>query len=100
MSVKHLLRNLSSTKPGGRTAAYSALTRVGTQTESQWITSISNNSYKAFGQKYFDDPVAFVWDCIIWDENEDEGPTDYQEEIMRQLVSQNRVCVRAPHGAG
>src|SRR5450755_1198515 len=47
--------------------------------------------------KYYDDPVGFAADCIDW---RDEGLTGYQQEIIGDLPSQKRICVRSPHGTG
>jgi sorbitol-specific phosphotransferase system component IIA len=47
--------------------------------------------------KYFNDPVAFLEDCIDW---KDDHRAPYQEEIMRDLITKGRVCVRGPHGLG
>lgn len=49
-------------------------------------------------EAYYDDPVEFVRDCIRFDP--DQGPTDYQERVMRTVVEKNRVCVRGPHSLG
>ena len=49
------------------------------------------------GHDYFDDPVAWVHDCIAWPEG--KGPTDYQEEILNAIVEHHKVAVRSLHGA-
>jgi hypothetical protein len=49
--------------------------------------------------RYMYDPVGFVRDCIEWRDN-DDGLTDYQEDIMRLLVEHHRLAVRGPHGLG
>lgn len=46
--------------------------------------------------RYGADPVAFVHDCIAWDEG--QRPTDYQDEILARGASEPRVAVRGPHG--
>lgn len=73
---------------------------VGKQTSSLWTDTISADEHRAFGEKYFDDPVGFVADCILWDKKKGEGPTRYQAEIMRALLENERACVRGPHGLG
>jgi hypothetical protein len=49
-------------------------------------------------RRYRDDPAAFVRDCIAW--RPGEGPTDYQVEILDQLVARRRAAVRGPHSLG
>jgi hypothetical protein len=49
-------------------------------------------------RRYRDDPAAFVRECITW--RPGEGPTDYQLEILDQLVARRRVAVRGPHSLG
>lgn len=46
--------------------------------------------------KYRHDLPGFARECIKWG---DGGPVDYQEEIWGQLEEQERISVRAPHGA-
>jgi hypothetical protein len=72
--------------------------RIRTQTGGLWTQSISVDLHQEFGQTYFDDPVGFVENCIIWGPG--EGATPYQKEIMRNLVENKRACVRGPHGLG
>jgi len=45
-----------------------------------------------------DDPVRFVLECFEW--REDEGPTPYQLEVLRELPERKRVALRGPHGLG
>ncbi len=47
---------------------------------------------------YAADPVAWMHDCIRWDD--DEGPADYQEATLAALPEYLRVAVRGPRGAG
>ena len=51
-----------------------------------------------FKRTYRDDPAGFVRDCFVWPI--DEGPADYQLEILSTLVEQKRIAVRSPHGVG
>ena len=46
---------------------------------------------------YMYDPVAWAYDMVNW---EDDGLTDYQEEILAAIPQYKRVCVRGPHGLG
>lgn len=78
----------------------SALDIVARQTSNFWTDSISEDKFRAFGERYFDDPVAFVEECFLWNEEEHEGPAPYQKEIMRALIDHERVCARGPHGLG
>jgi sorbitol-specific phosphotransferase system component IIA len=54
----------------------------------------SNNPFR---QKYFSNPIGFLEDCIIWKE---EKPAPYQKEIVSDLITKGRICVRGPHGLG
>ncbi len=49
-------------------------------------------------KKYWNDPVGWVRDCIHW--RDDEGPSDYQNDIMGHLPEERRVSARGPHGIG
>lgn len=49
--------------------------------------------------RYYNDPVAFAQDCIDWGEDND-GLTEYQCDILTQLVTNKREAVRGPHGLG
>lgn len=51
-----------------------------------------------FRAKYFDDPVAFVLDCIRFPAGEEPAP--YQLEALERLVSKKRYTIRGPHGLG
>lgn len=53
---------------------------------------------EAFKRRYQNDPGAFVCECFNW--SVDEGPADYQLEILSSLVESKRVAVRGPHGLG
>jgi len=55
-------------------------------------------TYRVFRLTYRDNPVAFVHDCFDWPDG--EGPTEYQDEILAELLIRKRVAVRSPHGAG
>ena len=55
-------------------------------------------SYRVFRLTYRDDPVAFVHDCIDWDEA--RGPALYQDEILGELPIRRRISARGPHGLG
>ena len=48
-------------------------------------------------RQYWNDPVAFVHDCIDW---RDQRPAPYQEEILSAIPQHKRVSVRGPHGLG
>jgi hypothetical protein len=49
--------------------------------------------------QYYNDPVAFAFDCIDWGPDND-GLTAYQCDILSQLVTNKRQAVRGPHGLG
>lgn len=65
-----------------------------------WTEGVSDDTFRAFGQRYFDDPAGFTEDCFLWDRERGEGPTKYQIEIQQALVEYERVCARGPHGLG
>jgi len=48
--------------------------------------------------RYRDDPVGFAQECILW--GPDEGLTEEQQGILRNLVVHGRVVVKGPHGLG
>lgn len=54
--------------------------------------------YRAFQKTYFNDPVAFAHDCI--DFRRGDGPTEYQDEIMGNLITYGREAARGMHGLG
>ena len=58
----------------------------------------TNPKYDQFKKTYWSDPVAFIHDCLNWREN--EKPTFYQDEIISELFTKKRECVRGPHGLG
>lgn len=49
--------------------------------------------------QYYDDPVAFAFDCIDWGDDND-GLTQYQCDILTTLQQKKREAVRGPHGLG
>jgi hypothetical protein len=49
-------------------------------------------------QLYFNDPVAFIHDCVAFKEG--EHLTAYQEEVISQLPLKKRVTQVGPHGLG
>jgi len=62
------------------------------------VTQKKNRKNSTFRATYRDDPVAFVHDCILW--NDDNKPAFYQDEILSYFPMNPRVCVRGPHGLG
>ena len=53
---------------------------------------------RTFTQQYYNDPVAWVHDCIQWPDG--AGPVFFQDEILAALPEHRRVSVRGPHGLG
>lgn len=53
-----------------------------------------------FKDRYFNDPVLFVNECIDWEKLKDKRPTFYQENALKTLQKNRRVAVRGPHGLG
>lgn len=56
------------------------------------------SGYALFQRTYYNDWVAFAYDCIDWPNG--EHLTFYQEEIITQLQTQRRASARGPHGLG
>lgn len=76
----------------------SAIDRIKLASIDAWTTRSASAKYDTFRETYWDDPVGFMRDCIIW--REGEGPTPYQNDILFSLVKHKRVNVRSLHGAG
>lgn len=57
-----------------------------------------DSEFRKFGRLYYRDRVAFVHDCIEWDEG--RGPAAYQDEVLAELEQFKREAVRGPHGLG
>ena len=55
-------------------------------------------AYADWQQRYWDDPLGFVLDCIEWPDS--DGPTDYQAEVLQAVAINQRVAVRGPRGLG
>jgi hypothetical protein len=53
---------------------------------------------KAFADKYFFDPARFVKECFRWKKG--DGPSFYQEDVLKSLAEHRRISVRGPHGLG
>lgn len=83
-----------------RTRNNSALEIVARQTSGFWTDDFSLDTFHSFGERYFDDPVGFTRDCFLWNRENDEHPTPYQDEMQQSLVDYRRICVRGPHGLG
>jgi hypothetical protein len=54
--------------------------------------------YRAFQERYRDSPRGFVTDCV--DFRRGDGPTDYQFELLDDLISYRKISFRGPHGIG
>ena len=59
---------------------------------------VSRKTNSALASRYWSDPVLFARECYRWPEGQTLAP--YQEEILRRLVSDYRVCGRGPRGYG
>lgn len=64
------------------------------------VLDVAQDKYALFQQRYFEDPVGFVRDCI--EHGNGRGAYDYQNKIMDALVKSRtgRLSVRGPHGLG
>jgi hypothetical protein len=54
--------------------------------------------YRRFQERYANDRVSFVHDCLNWPEG--RGPAPYQDEILGMIDTHDRVAARGPHGLG
>lgn len=54
--------------------------------------------YRAFQERYWDLPDAFVLECLRWPD--DRSPAPYQLEFLRTLATRGRFSGRGPHGLG
>lgn len=88
------MRNMSMQK----SSAQSAVERVLEGSKGLWTRANANSKYDQFRMRYWDDPVGFAHDCIMWEG--EGGLTAYQEEVLLELVHRKRVSVRGPHGLG
>lgn len=84
--------------PNGNTSGLSALELVKRNSLSLWAGSANQSDYDRFRKTYWNDPVGFARDCIVWDAN--GGLTMYQTDILHNVPRQKRVSVRGPHGLG
>src|ERR1035437_8154307 len=48
--------------------------------------------------RWYNDPVAFAEDCIVWPQGEALAP--YQGDALTDLAASHRLAIRAPHSAG
>ena len=62
------------------------------------ISAATGAASSTFITKYRDDPASFVLDCINW--RGDDGPSEYQLDVLRKIPKERRVSVRGPHGLG
>lgn len=62
------------------------------------IAQKKNSKNRTFTNQYRNDPVAFVHDCVNWENG--QKPAFYQEEILSYFPDFRRVSVRGPHGLG
>jgi len=60
--------------------------------------AIDKSPYVLFQERYFNDPVGFVENCIVLPKN--GTIADYQADTMNVLVSNYRSSIRASHGTG
>lgn len=76
--------------------------RLPPEAKQQFLEALQRKTASKVGEKfkrvYRNDPAAFVRDCFSW--SVDEGPAEYQIEILSSLVDSRRVAVRGPHGLG
>ena len=57
-----------------------------------------------FVRRYWTWPAGFVKECLTWPtptvDRPADGPTYYQEEILREIPNYHRFSCRGPHGLG
>lgn len=80
------------------TSGLSALEKIKLNSVDLWAERDSRTEYDSFRKKYWNDPVGFARDCIIWDG--DDGLTEYQKDILYNLPREKRLSIRGPHGLG
>lgn len=80
------------------TAALTEAEQRNLKIETGIAPATSFDEYTVFRNKYREDPAAFCLDCIQWKKG--EHPTDYQLEIMCNILKYRRESVRGPHGLG
>jgi hypothetical protein len=86
---------LNSLSFNERATVLEAMKRV----DSQDVTDSAR--YARFRETYRDDPVAFLFDCVRWEDvRNSNGPAGYQLEILGELPRKRRVSARGPHGLG
>lgn len=93
---KSAITSLLKRKPS--TTKSSPVAAIRNATKSQWTDQVHTDAYRQFGLRYFDRPDLFAEECIRWEEG--QGPTDYQKEILRNVVIKQRISARGPHGLG
>lgn len=59
---------------------------------------IDRDPFETFGDRYWDDPVAFAQDCIAWPKGSNLFP--YQARLLDLIPKYRRVTARGPHGLG
>lgn len=84
--------------PNANTNVLSALERLKSNSVNLWSEKAGSSEYDRFRQTYWNDPVGFARDCIMWEAN--DGLTIYQKDILHNLPRQKRISVRGPHGLG
>lgn len=62
------------------------------------LVETDTSRFRRFQKTYGDDPVAFIHDCIDWDEG--EGLTNYQEEFVGHLLEKKRIAMYGGRGLG
>jgi len=61
-------------------------------------TAHKSLAYQAFQQRYFNDPVGFARDCVVWKAGQAAAP--YQNDALKLVTLNDRASVRGPHGLG
>lgn len=51
-------------------------------------------------KRFYHDPVGFALECVDFGEDEDDGLTSYQKDVLGRIPVEKRVAVRGPHGLG
>lgn len=68
-----------------------------TPAELEQLSKLAPTSWK-FKVRFWNDPEAFVRECLLW--REDESPSDYQLDILRRLKDHKRLAFHGPRGLG
>lgn len=73
-----------------------------TEVEISRHQEVKVTQFERFGQNYWSSPDLFAQECVLWPpiKTGKPGLTEYQARILAMIPTQEKVCVRGPHGLG